>query len=94
MLLHFVYLHLNSEEFVVPVLHLLLKQRTDLKSKKGSPKTAEEQVDVECISFDRCIRNISTGLKPRGTVDKDLPANAGDRGSIPGPERFHKPRSN
>ena len=23
---------------------------------------AEEQVDMECISFHRCIRNISTGL--------------------------------
>ena len=26
---------------------------------------------------------------PGGTVDKNLPSNAGDMGSIPGPERFH-----
>ena len=31
---------------------------------------------------------------PGGTVDKNLPANAGDMGSIPGPGRFHMPRSN
>ena len=29
-----------------------------------------------------------------GTVDKNLPANAGDRGSIPGPGRSHMPWSN
>ena len=28
-----------------------------------------------------------------GTVDRSLPANAGDIGSIPGPGRFHMPRS-
>ena len=26
---------------------------------------------------------------PGGTVDKNPPANTGDMGSIPGPERFH-----
>ena len=31
---------------------------------------------------------------PGGTVDKKLPANAGDTGSIPGPGRFHIPWSN
>ena len=25
---------------------------------------------------------------------KNLPVNAGDKGSIPGPERFHMPRGN
>ena len=28
------------------------------------------------------------------TADRNLPANAGDTGSIPGPGRFHMPRSN
>ena len=28
---------------------------------------------------------------PGGTVDKSLPANAGDMGLIPGPGRFHIP---
>lgn len=31
---------------------------------------------------------------PGGTVDKKLPTNAGDMGSIPGSEDFHMPRSN
>ena len=31
---------------------------------------------------------------PRGTVDRNLPANVGDMGLIPGLGRFHKPQSN
>ena len=31
---------------------------------------------------------------PGGTVDKNLPSNAGDMGSIPGPERFHMLQNN
>ena len=31
---------------------------------------------------------------PGGSVDKNLPANAEDRSSIPGPGRFHTPRNN
>ena len=31
---------------------------------------------------------------PGGTVLKNLPANAGDTGSSPGPGRSHMPRSN
>ena len=31
---------------------------------------------------------------PGGTVVKNPPANAGDTGSSPGPERSHMPRSN
>ena len=31
---------------------------------------------------------------PGGTVDKNLPANAGDTGSIPGRGKFHTLRSN
>ena len=30
---------------------------------------------------------------PGGPLVKNLPANAGDTGSIPGPGRFHMPRS-
>ena len=33
----------------------------------------------------------SKGDFPGGTVDMNLPANAGATGSIPGLERFHKP---
>ena len=31
---------------------------------------------------------------PSGSVVKNLPASAGDGGSIPGPGRFHMPQSN
>ena len=31
---------------------------------------------------------------PSGAVGKNLPANAGDTGSIPGPKRYHVPQSN
>ena len=31
---------------------------------------------------------------PGGAVDRNLPANAGDTGLIPGPEGSHMPRSN
>ena len=31
---------------------------------------------------------------PGGSVDKNLPVNPGDMGSIPGPGRFHMPQSN
>ena len=31
---------------------------------------------------------------PGGTVVKNLPANAGDTGSSPGPGRYHMPRIN
>ena len=31
---------------------------------------------------------------PGGTVEKNPPANTGDAGLIPGPGRFHMPRSN
>ena len=31
---------------------------------------------------------------PGGTVEKNLPANAGDTGSIPDPGRSHMPRNN
>ena len=31
---------------------------------------------------------------PGGTVDRNLPADAEDLGSFPGPGRFHLPQSN
>ena len=35
------------------------------------------------------IIKMTCGDFPGGTGDKNLPANAGDMGSIPGPGRFH-----
>ena len=40
------------------------------------------------------IRNIVIRAFPGGSVVKNLPANAGDTGSSPGPGRSHMPRSN
>ena len=37
---------------------------------------------------------MSDGDFPGGAVVKNLPANAGDMGSIPGPGRSHMPQSN
>ena len=39
------------------------------------------------------LRNGAEGF-PGGTVVENLPANAGDTGSSPGPGRSHMPRSN
>ena len=40
-----------------------------------------------------CYSNIMRDF-PGGAVVKNLPANAGDTGSSPGPGRSHMPRSN
>ena len=39
--------------------------------------------------FQELLKDLSGGL-----VVKNLPANVGDKGSIPGPERFHMPQGN
>ena len=39
------------------------------------------------------LKSVFLGF-PGGAVDKNLPANAGDTGSIPGPGRSHMPWSN
>ena len=39
------------------------------------------------------LNRLSTTM-PGGPVDKNLPANPGDLGSIPGPGRFHMPQVN
>ena len=41
----------------------------------------------------KCLINVCWGF-PGGAVVKNLPANAGDTGSSPGPGRSHMPRSN
>ena len=47
----------------------------------------------EAFSQNASLRIIILDL-PGGTVDKNLPANAGNTGSIPGGGRSHTPRSN
>ena len=62
------------------------------------------QAELQIFTFEDCLeesrlRNIDI-LKyqlrdfPGGAVVKNLPANAGDTGSIPGPGRSHMQRSN
>ena len=52
------------------------------------------------VSYYRFLIKISKSKEcigegfPGGTVVKNLPANAGDTGSSPGPGRSHMPRSN
>ena len=41
----------------------------------------------------RGLSTVEEGF-PRGTVVKNLPADAGDTGSSPGPGRSHMPHSN
>ena len=45
---------------------------------------------ISCVKLHKRL----LGEFPSGPVDKNLPANAGDMGSIPGPGRFHMPQSN
>ena len=41
-----------------------------------------------------CVKNSYKWDFPDGTADRNLPANAGDTGSISGPGRSHMPQSN
>ena len=43
--------------------------------------------------IETCIKKIQEGF-PGGAMVKNLPANAGDMGSSPGPGRSHMPWSN
>ena len=45
------------------------------------------------VSQEMFCKEMSTEGFPGSTVEKNLPANSGDTGSIPGPGRFHMPRS-
>ena len=44
-------------------------------------------------NLETSIKNKNTGF-PSGVVTENLPANAGDTGSSPGPGRCHTPQSN
>ena len=51
-------------------------------------------VTLRCNQVRSCFEKCITGDFPGGAVVKNLPANAGDTGSIPGPGRSHMPWSN
>ena len=48
---------------------------------------------IRTLQMKRPSENIKSGF-PDGTVVKNPPANAGDRGSSPGPGRSSMPQSN
>ena len=54
------------------------------------------QSDNAQINLDMAKTNYNSKLRgfPGGAVVKNPPANAGDRGSSPGPGRSHMPRNN
>ena len=55
--------------------------------------TGPPQMVPTIIQNNFCYASILLGI-PTGPVVKNLPANAGDSSSIPGPGRFHVPWSN
>ena len=56
-----------------------------------NPRTVARQAPLS-MEFPR--QECWSGDFPGGAVDKKMPANAEDTGSIPGPGRFHMLRSN
>ena len=46
-----------------------------------------------CVTLKNC-KDVRVSDFPGGSVVKNPPANAGDTGSSPGPERSHMPQSN
>ena len=62
------------------------------KSSCCTPKT-NTMLYVKYISI-KLKKKKSTRDFPSGAIVKNLPANTGDRGSIPGPGRSHMSRSN
>ena len=61
-----------------------------LLDKAGAP---EARVIVIVLIHPQGLRSVGKDF-PGGTVVKNPPANAGDTGSTPGPERSHMPQGN
>ena len=53
-----------------------------------------ERLTHNVITSQKIILKVELQGFPGGLVGKNPPANAGDTSSIPGPGRFHMPRSN
>ena len=58
----------------------------------GEAQLINSFFDGSC--FGGMVSKMASPGFPGGAVVKNLPANAGDAGSSPGPERSHMPRSN
>ena len=56
--------------------------------------SAGNTADWACVGESESVLRSSYRDFPGGTVVEDLPANAGDAGSNPGPGRSHMPWSN
>ena len=81
-------------------VHGVAKSRIQLsmptqKKGKGAFQT-ERTINAKVFEIGKSLAPIKEGrnFPGGGTVDRILPAIAGDRGLIPGPERFHMPQSN
>ena len=62
---------------------------------QGSPRNKKiTQVFLIDKRLEQALKERKYGDFPGGAVVKNLPASAGDTGSIPGPGRSHMPRSN
>ena len=58
------------------------------------PKEAKDLYSENCKTLMKEFENDTNKGFPGGTVVKNPPANGGDTGSSPGPQRSHMPRSN
>ena len=85
---------------ILPTLGLLCIKRIHIKH-----LPIHQHTFIELLLCARCWAKHWDGLNkknikipalgfPGGTVDKNLPANAGDTGSNPGPGRFHMLQGN
>ena len=63
------------------------------QNKDHDLETSPVSIHQHFSSLDWILKNNFWGF-PGGTVVKNLPANAGDTGSIPGPGRSHMPWCN
>ena len=63
-------------------------------SKEHRQKANKEEKMLTIINQRNTNQNQNDRASLRDSVVKNPPANAGDTGLIPGPERCHRPRSN
>ena len=73
--------------------HCPVKELGFLQEMADSKVVARKEQDKSEKSYCAFEKQQSRDF-PGGSVVKNLPANAGDTGSSPGPERSHMPRSN
>ena len=70
----------------------ILKPRTTTK-KKFQERYNDKSIEDKKLVSKSLMKNRIFGDFPGGAVAKNLPANAGDTGSSPGPGKSHMPQS-